>query len=103
MDANQSLRTDTNWRLQHPGRQHEQSAVVNSRRDLLGALAATSAGASAVPTICRPLDREFHAWGDEPVGLKRKEDGRSCSTFRTHNAEVYVAVDVMGVSRSRSS
>src|SRR3546814_19106984 len=103
MDANQSLRTDTNWRLQHPGRQHEQSAVVTSRRDLLGALAATSAGAAAVPTICRPLDREFDAWGDEPVALKRTEDGRRLSRFRYHNAEVFFAGVEMGFRRARSN
>src|SRR3546814_13664812 len=102
MDANQSWRTDTNWRLQPPGRQHEQSAVVTSRRDLLGALAATSAGAAAVPTICRPLDRKFDAWCDEPVALKRTEDGRRLSRTRSQNAEVFFPGVPMGFRGARS-
>src|SRR3546814_14365744 len=77
--------------------------LVTSRRDLLGALAATSAGAAAVPTICRPLDREFDAWGDEPVALKRTEDGRRLSRFRYHNAEVFFAGVEMGFRRARSN
>src|SRR3546814_14063277 len=100
MDANQSLRKDTNWRLQHPGRQHEQSAVVTSRRDLLGALAATSAGAADVPTICRPLDRGLDAWGAEPVALKPPEDERRLRPYRYQSAEGCLADADIGFLRA---
>src|SRR3546814_17892039 len=60
-------------------------------------------GVSVFPTICTPLYREFDAWGDEPVALKRTEDGRRLSRFRYHNAEVFFAGVEMGFRRSRSN
>src|SRR3546814_868839 len=57
-----------------------------SRRAFLGAFAATSAAVTAAPAT-EALQREFEAWDDEPIVLRRTEDGRGDSEFRYHNAE----------------
>src|SRR3546814_11448603 len=58
-----------------------------SRRALLGAFAATSAAIVAAPATAETLRREFEAWDDEPIVLRRTKQGRSDSKFRYHNAE----------------
>src|SRR3546814_3294251 len=49
-----------------------------SRRAFLGAFAATSAAVTAAPAT-EALQREFEAWDDEPIVLRRTEDGRGDS------------------------
>src|SRR3546814_7533638 len=56
-----------------------------SRRALLGAFAATSAAIVAAPATAETLRREFEAWDDEPIVLRRTKQGRSDSKFRYHN------------------
>lgn len=58
-----------------------------SRRALLGAFAVTSAAIATTPTTAEALRREFEAWNDEPITLRRTEEGRRESEFRYHNAE----------------
>ena len=72
-----------------------------SRRALLGALAIGSASIAAAPVSA--LRREFSTWGDEPIVLKRTEEGRSNSEFRYHNAEEFFASVEEGLVRGRSN
>jgi hypothetical protein len=72
----------------------------HSRRAFLGAFAATSATVVAAPSL-KALDREFAAWGDEPITLTRTEKGRSSSEFRYHNAEEFFAGTEAGFRRGR--
>lgn len=73
---------------------------AHSRRAFLGAFAATSATVVAAPSL-EALDREFAAWGDEPITLTRTEKGRSSSEFRYHNAEEFFAGTEAGFRRGR--
>jgi hypothetical protein len=63
--------------------------ITPSRRALLGALAVGSASVAAAPVSA--LRREFGTWGDEPIILKRTQEGRDNSAFRYHNAEAFFA------------
>jgi hypothetical protein len=58
-----------------------------SRRALLGAFAATSTTLVAAPATAETLRREFEAWDDTPIVLRRSQQGRSDSRYRYHNAE----------------
>lgn len=60
-----------------------------SRRALLGAFAATSAVVVTTSATAETLRREFKAWDDEPIVLRRTREGRSSSEFRYHNAESF--------------
>jgi len=73
---------------------------AHSRRAFLGAFAATSATIVAAPSL-EALDREFVAWGDEPITLTRTEKDRSGSEFRYHNAEEFFAGTEAGFRRGR--
>ena len=73
-----------------------------SRRTFLGAFVAASATVAAVPAI-ETLDREFAAWGDEPISLTRTQEGRSGSEFRYHNAEEFFASAETGFRRDRDA
>ena len=73
-----------------------------SRRTLLGALAATSAVTATTATSAEALRREFEAWNDEPIVLRRAARGRSDSEFRYHNAERFFAVIEQGLIHDRS-
>lgn len=75
---------------------------TTSRRTFLSGVAATSATIAAVPVI-EALDREFAAWGDEPIALMRTEEGRSQSEFRYHNAEEFFASIEAGFRPGRNS
>src|SRR3546814_15790862 len=61
-----------------------------SRRALLGAFAATSAAIVAAPATAETLRREFEAWDDEPIVLRRTKQGRHDSKFRYPNAEHFL-------------
>src|SRR3546814_10788816 len=61
-----------------------------SRRALLGAFAATSAAIVAAPATAETLRREFEAWDDEPIVLRRTKPGRSDTKVRYHTAEHFL-------------
>src|SRR3546814_20216065 len=71
-----------------------------SRRAFLGAFAATSAAVTAAPAT-EALQREFEAWDDEPIVLRRTEDGRGDSEFRYHNAESFFLSIERGIVHER--
>ena len=72
-----------------------------SRRALLGAFAATSAAAAAIPATTVALNRAFDVWGDEPVVLRRTTDGRVLSECRYHRAEEFFASTEAGFRPDR--
>src|SRR3546814_18132341 len=72
-----------------------------SRRALLGAFAATSAAIVAAPATAETLRREFEAWDDEPIVLRRTKQRRSDSKFRYHNAEPFLLSIERGFAHGR--
>src|SRR3546814_11616582 len=74
-----------------------------SRRALLGAFAATSAAIVAAPATAETLRREFEAWDDEPIVLRRTKQGRSDSKFSYHKAEHFLLSIERGCAHGRSN
>src|SRR3546814_21062864 len=72
-----------------------------SRRALLGDFAATSAAIVAAPATAETLRREFEAWDDEPIVLRRTKQGRSDSKFRSHNADHFLLSIERGIHHGR--
>ena len=73
-----------------------------SRRALLGAFAAASAAIITAPATPATLRREFEAWDDKPIVLRRTKLGRRASRFRYHNAEHFFLSIEKGFTHGRS-